>query len=85
MSCECLEMLRKKLVEQTGDPRIELDLVAVMDVKGDGNWLRPAPLRFTYRKLKKDGFFAFKKTKSFVVDTYCRFCGVRYEEEDKDG
>ncbi|UTC65991.1 MULTISPECIES: hypothetical protein [unclassified Treponema] len=77
--CNCIEDVTKKLKENLGDDELELQGVVwsleTMEQK--------LVSYFKYRQKNKAGGFYKNKTESYIVYSYCPFCGKKYETDDK--
>lgn len=78
MACKCLDKVRAKVREITGDT--EADLTNTLMLVSENKPTREVcePVRYAYREKKADGTFG-KVKESFIHFTYCPFCGERYE------
>lgn len=77
-SCKCLVELRKSLVADTGDAKLQLDTKLYCKRESAIEVLKPAAMRVTYRRKKKDGAFCKRAVTTFVTYHYCPFCGEKY-------
>jgi hypothetical protein len=80
MACECLEAIGKKLDEKYGGETDFTNVVQTMNFKTGEVGTSLEPLRFSYPVVKKDGTPSKKRKNSYVMFTYCPFCGKRYAE-----
>jgi hypothetical protein len=77
--CDCIEILREQIREDTGDPEAHLVLGFSFN---EGNVKVYTPVTFMYRKKKKDGSFG-RKVEGSVFGAYCPICGTKLDEEAK--
>lgn len=72
MKCNCIEQVKKSLVEKTGDPEARIDV----GHQRVGNKFVSIPLiRATYRKKKPNGEFNKKIEYTPILINYCPICG----------
>ena len=84
MACDCLETIPKKLEEKFGDDVVLTNTIETLNFTTGVIATKLEPLRFTFPRPKKDGTPSLKRDKSFVMFTFCPFCGVRYVPEKSE-
>lgn len=78
MNCNCIDEVQKKLIDQTKDPETKLHTGLVIMDNGLESVLQ---IPFSYRKQTPKGEFYKRKTESYVIPTYCPFCGKKCKKD----
>jgi len=78
--CDCLDKVNEAIREKYGDIEAEVNVGFSFSFAGETSTVRPSGLAAQYRKKKKDGTFATKKTTVNITPVYCPFCGEEYKK-----
>lgn len=75
MTCTCIADHVKALKKEFGPDTELINPRRVTNLKTGKTWPELQPLRFRYRKLKKDGTPSKTWVKTFVNNNFCGLCG----------
>ena len=77
-SCNCLEDLKKALLEKHGEgSKVKVDVDMWLDFSNGTSGVRFKGIQYSYLKQKKDGTYYANASHSSVTHNYCPICGVK--------
>lgn len=77
--CDCIKEVKEDLRANAEANYVEMDCSTITNFRNPGPPKTGQRITVNYNHVKRDGGIVRKNQKSFVVHTFCPFCGVKYD------